>query len=132
MALLYVAERSMVFHTASFSAKGFWLKLHCHKHLRWDLVFAVNTEARSRREAKSGVILGMPQNNNFNKAQLLALLKTCSNKCRTDTFALMLRYYRHGGEPHYFEAGMPRQKNRRKHDVTDNCPVVLSDGRNNR
>lgn len=76
MAFLYVAKRSMVFHSARLLAKGFFLQLHCHEHLLWHLVLAVNTEARSGREAKSGIILRMPQNNDGNKAQLLALLKT--------------------------------------------------------
>jgi hypothetical protein len=108
------------------------LQLHSHKYILWYLVFGVNTESGRRREAKAGVILWVSQYNNCSKAQLLALLKTCSNKCRADTFPLVLRRYSHGSQPHHLEVRIPRQRNRRKHNVTDNLTVVLSDERNNR
>lgn len=77
------------------------------------------------------VIFGVSEHNNCNKVQLFTLVKTCSNKCRANACSLMHRYYRHWGEPHHFEIRMIRQRDRRKHNVTDKLSVFFSNERNN-
>jgi len=74
----------------------------------------------------------MPQDYNGSEVQPSGSLKTCSNKCRADTFALVLRRYRHGSESHDFEVGVSRQKNGREHDVAHDRSIFFCNQRNNR
>ena len=91
--LSQVRERGVILDRACASPKGSRLQLQRHEHLRRDLVLAADTEARSTREAELGVVLGMPENDDGDEAQLTALLQTRANEGGAHAFALVLRGY---------------------------------------
>ena len=69
----------------------------------------------------------MAQDHDCPEAELPALVEAGAYKCGPDAFALMLRRNGHRREAHDPERWMAGERNGRKHDVANDCTVVLRD-----